>query len=396
VEAAILCREKSPHAPEVPASGAPSFLERLVAHGATRAGLNDLGCIRVSPIMQTDAFREADILHFHGLHSGFLGYLGLPALTREKPAAFTLHDSWALTGHCTTPFGCTRWMSGCGDCPFPDAYPSIRRDATHLEWMLKRAIYRHSTLHIIALNNTQLDECRKSILREKPSTLIPHGIDPDVFRPLDRTACRRALGLPMNRFILLVTAMNLLSRAKGSDLLKRALNSLPESLKKRTLLLLVGRRGEGYSGATGMDSLPLGLIVGDRLKPIAYSAADLLVSASREEAFGLAILEGMGCGLPAGVFDMPSMRELITPEVTGRLARYGDACDMGSCVASLMESGSPLRDMGEECRRSVESRFTLSSEVERHIALYSAMLGVGHADRVRLEPGSGKSRNTGL
>jgi len=114
-------------------------------------GLNDIKCIGSFRIKHLPAFQEADVVNFHGIHGQFFSYLALPALTANKAAVFTVRDMWPLTGHCAVNYDCERWRIGCGQCPYPNAGPPLPegRDGTHLEWKLKRWVYRHSRMTLV-------------------------------------------------------------------------------------------------------------------------------------------------------------------------------------------------------------------------------------------------------
>src|ERR1043166_10135633 len=123
-----------------------NILQRIT----TPMGLNQINIVGTFRLTKSPLYDEADILHLHNLHTQYFNYLALPALTKRKPAILTLHDMWPITGHCMNSFECERWRSGCGQCPHLDTYPSVKRDATAVEWKLKRGAYHHSRLNIVA------------------------------------------------------------------------------------------------------------------------------------------------------------------------------------------------------------------------------------------------------
>ena len=101
------------------------------------SGLNYLEYFGSFKIPRTRPYIDSDVLNFHNLHRDYFSYLSLPRITAEKPAVWTPHDMWPLTGHCAYSYDCERWRSGCGQCPYLDVYPAVRRDATRWEWRLK-------------------------------------------------------------------------------------------------------------------------------------------------------------------------------------------------------------------------------------------------------------------
>jgi len=60
--------------------------------------------------------READIVNLHLGHGGYLSTRALPRLSRRAPLVWTMHDLWAVSGHCAFAAAddCNRWLTGCG------------------------------------------------------------------------------------------------------------------------------------------------------------------------------------------------------------------------------------------------------------------------------------------
>src|ERR671922_464780 len=236
VESTILCKYKKLESAEsvtIPHSFVSSRLEARLARLTSRLGLNDIHCLSTFKIQGLQAYREADLLDFHGIHSGFFNYLALPSLTAHKPAVLTMHDMWYFTGHCTYSYDCDRWKIGCGQCPYPDSYPPVRRDSTRLEWKLKDWVYKRSQLTVVAPSQWMAMQAKQSMLGALPIQQIPNGVDTDLFQPLDRGHCRSLLGIAGDSRVLLFSAMriNLSSFTgflKGGDLLVKALRGLPE------------------------------------------------------------------------------------------------------------------------------------------------------------------------
>src|SRR5882762_889583 len=82
-------------------------------------------------------FRSAQVVHWHMIYPHFVSLLSMPWLTRLRPTIRTLHDTWALTGHCVWPVECSRWKTGCGRCPDLKRNFSVWFDTTALVWKTK-------------------------------------------------------------------------------------------------------------------------------------------------------------------------------------------------------------------------------------------------------------------
>ncbi|MDR1236516.1 MAG: hypothetical protein LBJ96_05950, partial [Holosporaceae bacterium] len=88
-------------------------------------------------ILRNRSFLKSDILHLHLIHNNVIDISLLPIITKLKPTVWTVHDPWALSGHCIHHFDCEKWKTGCGDCPYPDKPFAINFDDTALQFELK-------------------------------------------------------------------------------------------------------------------------------------------------------------------------------------------------------------------------------------------------------------------
>jgi len=349
-------------------------LERRVRSVTGRLGLNDVHRLGSFQLDRHTFFQNADVVHFHCMHSGTFSYLALPKAAASKPCLLSLHDTWAFTGHCGYSYECERWKTGCGDCPHPEEHPSIARDATRLEWRMKTRALLKSRIHLISKCAWTTRMARVSSLRHLPLSEIPYGVDTAVFRPRGRAQSRDLLGLPQDRFALLFSAQSLTNRRKGADLLIRALQELPPDLAARTLVLTMGKRGADLAQGTGLPVRDLGYLADDHLKAIAYSAADLFLFPTRADVFGLVSIESQACGTPVVSFRVGGVPDHVRPGETGFLAEPEDALGFRDGIVLLLENEASRHRMSETCRASALQNFDLSLEATRHSNLYESIL----------------------
>ena len=179
----------------------------------------------------------------------------------------------------------------------------------------------------------------------------------------------------MGKKVIMFVAAQLSEPRKGGDLLLKALQSLPESLKADTLLLTLGvHRSDTFAEAVGIQTLNLGYVDNDRLKAIAYSAADLFVSPTRAEIFGLVFLESMACGTPMVAFRVGGVPDPVRPGITGYLAEPENAKDLSVGIVQFLEDESLRNYMSEQCRAIALKEYSLELHAQRHIALYRQAL----------------------
>lgn len=319
-------------------------------------------------------FQQADLLNLHNLHGPGFSYLAISKLTQQKPAIFTLHDMWSFTGHCAYSDDCTRWQIGCGHCPYPDTYPAIHRDVSAWEWKLKNWVYSHSNLTIVAPSQWLVQQAKASMLNRFSVHHIPYGLDTDAYLPLDQELCREVLGVPPSKKVILFSAVNLKEARKGGDLLLQALQALPASLKQDCMLLTLGTSTSKLESAVDMPATHLGYVSSDRLKSVAYSAADVFVLPTRADNLPLVLQESMACGTPMVSFKVGGVPDLVRPGITGYLAAPENPQDLCDGIVQLLKDDVLRDSMSKNCRAIAVREYSLELQAERYIKLYQTVL----------------------
>jgi glycosyltransferase involved in cell wall biosynthesis len=349
-------------------------LENQLFRLSSRLGLNYLNLVSSFDIPKYRFYQEADILNFHNLHTGYFNYLTIPNLTKNKPAVFTLHDMWSFTGHCAYSYDCDLWKTGCGQCPQLDGYPAVARDNTKWEWKFKNWAYNRSNLAIVTLSKWLTEQVKQSMLNHFSIHQIPNGIDTEAYKPIDSEKCRYILNIPNNKRVLMFSAENISDSRKGGDLLIEALTKLPESLKAETVLLTFGYGGETISHAVGIETINLGYISSDRLKSIAYSAADLFVFPTRADNLPLVLQESMACGTPMVSFKIGGVPDLVRHNITGYLATPEDSDDLCQGIIQLLEDDQLRAEMKQNCRAIALDEYSLELQAQQYLKIYQKML----------------------
>jgi len=350
------------------------YVESMTSRLAWRLGLNYVNITSSFDIPKHAFYQEADVINFHNLHGDYFNYLALPKLTKHKCAVLTLHDMWSFTGHCAYSYGCDRWQMGCGQCPDLNAFPEVKIDRSRWEWWLKNWSYKHSNLAVVAPSRWLTEKAKDSMLGRFSVHHIPHGIDTEAYQPLNPTQCRSVLGIPIDRKVLMFGAQNLQDPRKGSELLLKSLQTLPRYIKSQTVLLTLGDGGETISSLVDIPAINLGYMSGDRLKAIAYSAADVFIFPSKADIFGLVLQESMACGTPSVAFKVGGIPDLVRPGQTGYLAEPDNVEDFCHGIIQLLEDQS-LRDyMSHQCRAIAIQEYSLKLQAGRYIDLYKKVL----------------------
>ncbi|WP_405658969.1 glycosyltransferase [Streptomyces sp. NBC_01166] len=180
---------------------------------------------------------------------------------------------------------------------------------------------------------------------------VPNGVDVAAFRfdRAQRNATRALLGLPEAAFV--VGGVGRLVPGKRFDLLIRSVAALPgawlvlagdgpEAGALRALAARLGVAGRvRFLGECGTSGAGPGISA-------VLSAVDTFVSASREESFGLAVVEALAAGLPVVYAACPAIEDLPTGRVPGA-TRIGSGAgtddptdELTAALRHRMESGA--------------------------------------------------------
>ncbi|MBV9216930.1 MAG: glycosyltransferase family 4 protein [Acidobacteria bacterium] len=122
----------------------------------------------------------------------------------------------------------------------------------------------------------------------------------------------------------------------------------------------------------GMEERFLWLDWLDDLTPL-LSAADIFVSPSHEESFGLAILDAMFVGLPVIATETDGARELIAD--TNALVPVRDPLALAATIKHYIDHPQAAERLGNQLRHAAEERFSITTMIDRTEALYGSILG---------------------
>lgn len=252
---------------------------------------------------------DPDVIWLHNIH-GY--YLNIPLLfsylkTCGKTIYWTLHDCWSFTGHCAyfDYVGCDRWKSGCHHCPQKKTYPaSLLLDASRKNWETKRALFTDiPNMTLITPSQWLAGRVKDSFLGKYPVQVAYNTINREIFKPTP-SEFRQRHGLLEKKIILGVASV--WEERKGlRDFLALA-TMLPENYR----ILLVGLTPEQQKA---LPKTIMALPRTNSMEELAqiYSAADVYVSPSVEETFGMTAMEARACGTEAIVYKDTACEEVV-------------------------------------------------------------------------------------
>lgn len=251
-----------------------------------------------------------DLLWLHNIHGYYINYEMLFDWIKSRPnmqVKWTLHDCWTFTGHCPhfMVAKCDKWKTQCEKCPQTKRYPATYAfDNSKQNYLRKKSAFTGvKDMTLITPSKWLADLVKQSFLKEYNVEVVYNTIDTSVFKPTE-SDFREKNGLVNKKIILGVAST--WDQYKGLyDFYK-----LRELLDDNYAIILVGLNDKQLS------ELPEGIIGIKRTNSreelaAIYTAADVLVNPSREETFGMTVIEALSCGTQAIVYKDTACEEIV-------------------------------------------------------------------------------------
>ena len=314
---------------------------------------------------------NADITNIHWIGEGFLPMSLLQKI--KTPIVWSLYDMWPFTGGCHYDEFCGKFISGCGKCP---QLSSSHYDLSSLVLAQKLKYLKDLPITVVAPSLWLAGEAKKSLVfKDKRIEVIPHGTNLEIFSPLDKGMARRLLGLDEDRSYILFGAMGGSSDArKGYQHLTKALQKVSSNKKlKNTSLMIFGSNGGEDIQGLDFPVHKFGRFVDDIALSVLYSAADITVTPSMQEAFGMTASESMACGTPVVAFGTSGPMDVIDHKVDGYLANPFDYLDLATGIEWLLD-GDINRIASALCRKKCQLKFDLRDVSKKYESLYTELL----------------------
>jgi glycosyltransferase involved in cell wall biosynthesis len=367
IESSLLCRGST-----LAESGWP-FLDRVIRRAYVSLSKEPWHGTRrlLSPPTPAD-LQGVDVVHLHTVADWFDVPRWLETLPHKIGVVISLHDMWHVTGGCFLYRGCNRFTETCAPCPILKA--PLNRILAKDEQRRKLQAYRARRVQFIANSQWLADlATRSSIVTAcgRPR-VIPPGIDTNVFRPQERAQCRSQLGIPPEAFVIAAGAASLADTNKNIPWLLEQLAGLSE-LKN----LLVVLAGEGNVDIPSNLNMRLMSGISDRSQRATFfGAADVFVSASLMETYGLTLIEAMSCGTPVVAFLTGGIPEAV-PNEAGILCELLDADALKTGIQELRNREELRNELGNAATKVVAARNNKARFATAFARVYEACLYPG-------------------
>lgn len=250
-----------------------------------------------------------DVIHLHNIHGYYVNIEILFNFLKKinKKIVWTLHDCWSFTGHCAyfDYVGCSKWKTGCHNCPQKNEYPrSLIYDRSLMNYEQKKKLFTGIEKLTIVTPSVWLSKLvKESFLKQYDVKVINNGIDLDIFKPTKKNF-REKYDL-IGKYIILGVA-NVWDTRKGLAYFLN-LNSI---LRSDEVIVLIGLSD------SQINILPSGILGFSRTTNIdelvdVYSSSNVFINPTLEDNFPTTNIEALACGLPVITFNSGGSSEMI-------------------------------------------------------------------------------------
>jgi len=223
---------------------------------------------------------------------------------------------------------------------------------------------------VIAVSENVAEALRQHLdsdFHEKVRTLYS-GIDLSVFKPLPHLEKQWDLAF-----------MGRLEAMKSVDLFPKMLSILKPKFPDLKMMMT----GEGSlkdrlfkefeeQGVASMIDYR-GVVETDDV-PILINKSKVFLYPSRQEPFGLSIVEAMACGVPVVTTDVFGPREIVRHNYDGIAVPPDDVEALAKAVEMLLTDNELRTRIGQNALKSVQDRFDIKQHAKQLVVIYDEMI----------------------
>ncbi|PKM88685.1 MAG: hypothetical protein CVU87_06945 [Firmicutes bacterium HGW-Firmicutes-12] len=251
--------------------------------------------------------------------------------------------------------------------------PTISPVLTFGGKLAERQLSYHSKKIITVSEQLRNSQIEIGITPDKLVTIY-NGIESTKFTHKVRSEARAMLGLSSQDQV--IGTVSRLIPSKGIDIFLKALAQLNKTQKVKGLII-----GDGPLKAILQDSAQrLGLsgkilFLGQREDvPKLLSALDVFILPSRQEGFGLTLVESQWLGLPVIASETGGIREIIQDDINGLLFTPGEYMELYQKISFLLSNEQLKNKLASNGEKSAHLRFSAEKMISSTLGLYNQFI----------------------
>jgi len=306
-------------------------------------------------------------------------------IEKKRPRALLAVRTW-LTAHrgqfdvINTHSSTDSWLVALARASLRDVPPVVRTrhvsTAVHDD-RATRWLYQSASSHIV----TAGEALRRQLVRDngfppERITSVPTGIDLARFRPMDRNAARRQLGLDARPALGILATLR---DWKGHDYLLDAWKRLaPRFADWQLLVIGDGPQRGRLEARVGDEGLAQSVrFVGNQDDvPVWLNSLDLFTLPSfGDEGVPQGIMQAMACGLAVVATSVGAIEEAVQRDQTGLIVPPRDAAALADALGALMADPARRAAMGAAGREYAIAHFGIDRMLDAMEAVFNRVIG---------------------
>lgn len=291
---------------------------------------------------------QISILHTHLYHAGIIGLLINP-LWHSGSVVMTRHYS-----------------------DFMHIYGN--RVSRFIDYLVAK-----KTKHIIAISEAAkktLEDLEK--IDGKKITIVPNGINLTRWHPIKKERFDKIhYDLGLNGFNVIGAVGSLEPRKNHEVLLKAAAELSRDNYRFKILIVGDGILRDSLRKTAEDLNIDSSIIFTGYCRniPDLLSVMDIFVQPSREEGFGISILEAMAMYKPVVTSSVGGISEIVIDGVTGILFDCNDYLQLADILRGAIAHKYDFKQMVQNARKRVERYFTIQRMARGYEEAYSHLTG---------------------
>lgn len=285
--------------------------------------------------------QNADIIYLHWINGSFISKNELCKILKlNKPVIWYMHDMFPITGGCYYSLECSNYKTNCKNCKY---FKIKKCNTAYKQLEHKRQLSLFSNLYWIAPSQWLFECAKDSIAVNNKNLFCIPNIMSERFMPCDKIFARKLLGIDCRKKVIAFGANNTLKNMyKGFGLFIMVLSKLKEqsmisgNADMIEVLLFGAERNTEIQEKIPFNTYFTGNLQDEYSMCLVYNAADVYVTTSIAESFGLTVQESLACETPIAAFDVGGIRDMINYTHNGILIKNKDIADMGKAIENIL------------------------------------------------------------
>lgn len=199
---------------------------------------------------------------------------------------------------------------------------------------------------------------------------IYNFIDEERYRPVNPGTLKQDLGIREEEKVL-IHISNFRSVKRIGDVID-SFKLIRQQVEAKLVLVGIGPEQEEMMAKAKEDGLDADIIFTGKRDdlPELLAISDLMLLLSEKEAFGLVLLEGFACGVPAIGTNIGGIPEVIEDGVNGYLVKLGDIKAVAEKALSLLQEPSVHKQFQQAAIHTVRDKFNSEAIVIAYEKIY--------------------------